>query len=159
MTLIHQNTPDDNRELLDPKAPLHGRYAVTPPVYNDGDATELQTDNNGLLKVAIAGGNVTVSGGKPVGAASLANKQVTVASTATLIAAARTGASGTGRVSITVYNAGSVTVFVGTSTVTASGATGGIPVPAGGAVTFDTTAALYGITASSTALVGVAETF
>jgi hypothetical protein len=93
---------------------------------------------------------------QPVGSAALATAQATISTTAASIVAARTGASGTGRIAATLYNTGAVTVFVGNSGVT-TGA--GMPIPAGGAITLNTQAALYGITASSSVTVAVVETY
>jgi hypothetical protein len=94
---------------------------------------------------------------KPVGAASFAAAQASIGTSAALIVAARTGAAGAGRVSVTIYNSGATVVFYGASSgVTVS--TGAI-LPAGASVTLDTTAAFYGITASGTNVLSVTETF
>lgn len=95
---------------------------------------------------------------QPIGAAAFTPNQVSVGSSATLIAAARTGVSGTGRVSITVVNTTTTPVYLG-----GSGVTTGTGVPLAGIVgasaTFNTTAAIYGIVSTGTATVGEAETY
>lgn len=86
------------------------------------------------------------------GTTTIAVNQVTVASTATLVANSRPL-----RHAITINNTSASTVFVGdTSAVTAT--TGG-PVASGQALTLDTTDQIYAITATGTAAVGVIETF
>ena len=72
--------------------------------------------------------------------------QVTVASAATALLPADT--TSTYR---EITNAGTTTVFIGGSGVTA---TTGYPVPAGSRLPITTTAAVYGVTASGTATVG-----
>ena len=109
---------------------------------------QLPTGSNMIGAVVVAN--------NPVGASALATAQASIGTTAAAIVAARTGGSGTGRITATLYNTGAVTVFVGSSGVTTGN---GIPVPAGASLTLKTTAALYGITASSSATVGVVETF
>ena len=75
---------------------------------------------------------------------------VTVGTSATLICSPATGAHG-----VLIQNNGSVAVFIGGSTVTASGATAGISVAANATVTVPTVGDsphdLYGIVASTTA--------
>jgi hypothetical protein len=100
-------------------------------------------------------GNVGVNN-NPVGSASLATSRASIGATAAQIVAARTGAPGTGRIAVTLYNFGSATVFYGASGVTA---TTGMPLPAGAVATLNTTAAIYGIAASGTQTLGVMETF
>ena len=100
-------------------------------------------------------GNVGVNN-NPVGATSIATSQASIGVAASQIVAARAGAAGTGRIAATLYNFGSATVFFGVSGVT--GATG-MPLPAGSAVTLNTTAAIFGIAASGTQIIGVTETF
>jgi hypothetical protein len=132
------------------------------------------TQSGGPWSVSWTGQSVSISGNPvlgagsstigavgvnnhPVGAASLATAQAaSIGTSATSIVAARTGAIGTGRIAATLYNYGSVTVFVGPSGVTTST---GIPVVAGASLTLNTTAALYGVVASGTGAVAVAETF
>ncbi len=92
----------------------------------------------------------------PVGAGGFATSQASVGTTAALIVAARTGVAGTGRICAVLYNGGAATVYVGGSGVTTS--TGQILL-AGASMTISTTAAIYGITASGTNVVGVTETF
>ena len=110
---------------------------------------------SGVLSVSWSGQSVGVDN-KPVGPAALATSQASISTSASLIVAARTGAVGTGRVAVTLYNSGATTVYFGPSGVTT--ATGAI-LPSGAAVTLDTTAAVYGVTSSGTDIVGVTETF
>lgn len=93
-----------------------------------------------------------------VGTAAFAATQVSVANTATLLAAARTGAPGTGRVDITIENFGTTDVFLGGSGVTTSTGMKLVGSP-GAAITIPTTAAVYGIVATSTQTVSVLETY
>jgi hypothetical protein len=100
-------------------------------------------------------GNVGVNN-NAVGSGSLATSQASIGTTAGEIAAARTGAAGTGRIAVTLVNFGSATVFFGNSGVTTAT---GMPLPAGAAATLNTTAAIYGIAASGTQTIGITETF
>ena len=104
-------------------------------------------------------GNVGVNN-NPVGSAALATTQASIGTSAALIVAARTGAAGTGRIAVTLYNngasAGAATVFIGNSGVTLAT---GIPVPYGVPVTVNTQAAIYGISSNDTQTVCVIETF
>jgi hypothetical protein len=95
----------------------------------------------------------------PVGAANFTPAQVSVLTTATLIAAARTGAPGTGRASITIINkTGTDFVCLGGSGVTAS--TGlCLPEVAGASITLNTTSAIYGIVATTSQTVTEGETY
>ncbi len=105
-----------------------------------------------------ASGNVNVHPTTPVGAASLATGQVSVAATATSIATARTGAPGTGRASITLVNTTTTAIYIGGSGVTTT--TGQLlPGVVGASLTLNTTAAIYGIVATGTATVTELETF
>jgi hypothetical protein len=117
----------------------------------------------GTTTLSISGGSgmcsgVPVAGGssKPVGPASIATSQASISTSAATIVAARTGVTGIGRVSVTLYNSGSTVVYFGASGVTT--ATGQVLI-AGASVTLDTTAAIYGITASGTDVVSVTETY
>jgi hypothetical protein len=75
---------------------------------------------------------------------------------ATQILAARTGAAGTGRVSLNLYNAGSNTVFYGPSGVTTANGSRLLP---GGSRTLYTTSAIFGVPASGTGNLDVDEVF
>jgi hypothetical protein len=107
----------------------------------------------------VPGANVFVTNTTPpVGAANFAPNQVSIGTTATQIAAARTGVSGTGRVSITILNTSTTPVFIGGSGVTAS--TGILLAGAiGASITINTTAAVFGIVSAGTATVSEWETF
>ena len=100
-------------------------------------------------------GNVGVNN-NPVGSNALATSQASIGTAAAQIVAARAGATGTGRIAVTLYNFGAATVFYGNSGVTA---TTGMPLPAGAAATVNAQAAIYGIAASGTQTIGVMETF
>jgi hypothetical protein len=96
----------------------------------------------------------------PMGAASLATGQVSVGTTVggTLIAAARTGVPGTGRASVTIVNTTTTAIYLGNTGVTTT--TGQLlPGVVGASITLNTTAAIYGIVAASTATVTFSETY
>lgn len=76
--------------------------------------------------------------------------QVSIGASA-LIVAARNG-----RFAVTIYNNGTDTVFIGNQGVTT---VTGLPLPAGGAVSIDTAAAVYGVAASGTQSISTLETF
>ena len=92
----------------------------------------------------------------PVGAAAYAVTSVTVATTATPLVAARSGAVGTGRVSVTLQNTGTSTVFLGNTGLTA---TNGWPLLPGAVITLNTTAIVYGLVASGTGSTSALETY
>ena len=92
----------------------------------------------------------------PVGSGALATSQAPIGATASQIVAARTGAPGTGRIAVTLYNAGAATVYFGPSGVTTST---GMPLRAGATVSISTQAAVYGIAASGTQTLGIMETY
>lgn len=97
---------------------------------------------NGSLSIAFLPGTTTA----------FSASQVTVDTSADLLVA-----SNSSRKALGIINTGSVTVYIGASGVTAST---GWPVAAGAQFTMDTlvsTAAIYGITASSSAVVAVLE--
>ncbi len=95
---------------------------------------------------------VQVSGGEG-GASTIATAQVTVANTSTLIAATRSG-----RNAITIVNSGTTPVYIGvTGVTTATGVL--LPGSVGAALTLPTTAAVYGVVASSTQAVSYVETY
>lgn len=88
-----------------------------------------------------------------VGSGSIATSQASVASTATLVAAARAG-----RNAVTVENLGTVAVYIGGAGVTTS--TGFLlPGVVGASVTIPTSAAVYGVDATGTQAVAVLETY
>lgn len=94
-----------------------------------------------------------------LGTNTLATNQVSVASSATLIVAARTGATGIGRKSVTITNiTGTGPFYVGNTGLTTStgmyvGAT------AGASITLDTQAAIFGIVPTTAQSVSFVETF
>lgn len=142
-----------------------GSYSNIP----SGDIGVLSCTNAGALNVNVVNANangaaapaasspVTPSN-QPVGAANFAATQVSVASSATSIVAARTGISGTGRISVTITNTTTTAIYLGGSGVTTSTGTL-LPGIVGASVTLNTTAAVYGIVASSTATVTEFETY
>jgi hypothetical protein len=96
----------------------------------------------------------------PAGTDSGATNQVSVTTSATLIAAQRTGGPRNGRVAITVTNTtGSDQLCVGfTSSVTKT--TGEcLPPVAGASITLNTTSAIYGVVPTTTQVVSFVETF
>lgn len=93
-----------------------------------------------------------------VGAANFTPGQATITNAATIIAAARIGTSGVGRISITVVQTGTTPIYLGGSGVTTSTGTL-LPGVLGASVTIGTTAAVYGITASGSQLVTEFETY
>ncbi len=85
--------------------------------------------------------------------ANLATAQASVGTTATPIVPVRTG-----RAAVTIENHGTTPVYIGASGVTA---TTGILLPGtvGASITIPTQAAVYGIVASGTQVVGALETY
>ena len=150
---------------------MYGHDGATPPNYYpnvvlaDNTGTPISSANG--LPVTILNGSLSVTAtslplptgaataaaqasilaatqANPVGAANFAVTPASVNSNASAvqIVAARTGAPGTGRVSVTLYNAGPEPVYYGSSSVTAAT---GLLLPVGGSVTIQTTAAIYAI--------------
>ena len=143
-------------------------FAAT-PTFNIGTAPTLAVNwsgqsvaatQSGTWNVSLAVGSNTVGNvgvnNNPVGSGALATGQASIGTTAAQIVAARAGAAGAGRIAVTLYNAGSATVYFGASGVAT---TTGMPLPAGASATIDTQAAIYGIAASGTQTIGVMETF
>ncbi len=120
---------------------------------NDAAASRTQTHDD-TMAAAQAGAGLRVQ--PAVGAAAIATAQSAPGTTATQLVAARTGAPGTGRVAATIFNVGSVTIYLGGPGVTP---TTGVPVAAGAALTLNTTAALFGVTASGTGAAAALEAF
>lgn len=140
-----QNVPNPT-----PPNSVNGAYNASAPTCTDGNGCWLQTDINGNLKtVPASGGSAATSG------TSIATAQVSVASTSTSTVASRTG-----RVAVTITATGSSTqdVYCGPGTITT--ATGDIiPGVKGAARTYNTSAAINCIVASSTQTVTVSETY
>jgi len=113
--------------------------------------SDLQTAANASLAQIVT--NTAIN---PVGAGAIATAQATVGTSGAQIVAARTGALGTGRADVTIINYGAATIYVGLAGVTTST---GLPIPTNGSVTISSTAAIYGISASSGNIVGILETF
>ena len=130
---------------------LHG--AVDP----SGNQQPVRVNAAGELRTAIpvlpdtAAGDLAATRGATAPATGLATAQGSATSTSAQLIAARTG-----RRSVTLYNTGSVTVFVGASGVTT---TTGFPVPAGSALTIGFAGALFVVTVSGTAAVSSYEVF
>jgi hypothetical protein len=95
---------------------------------------------------------------QPIGAAAFAATQVSCASTATSILAARTGVAGTGRVSATITNTTTTAIYIGGSGVT-TGTGSLLPGIVGASLTINTTAAIDCIVTTGTATVTALETF
>ncbi len=93
---------------------------------------------SGILAVGIVAG--------PIGLPNFSPGQVSITTAATLIAAARTGAPGTGRSTVTIVNNSANAVTIGGSGVTT---TTGVTIPASGTLTLQTTAAIYGVAGSA----------
>ena len=94
-----------------------------------------------------------MGGGGEGSSASIATAQVSVASTATLVAAARTG-----RGAVIVTNLGAVAVYLGAAGVTTSTGTL-LPGVVGASVTIPTSAEIYGVDATGTQAVSVVEVY
>ena len=112
------------------------------------------------LAVALSTEDTAKLGLTPVGSSNLAVASVTVTGVSgspTLIVAARTGAMGTGRVSVTIINEGTTALRLSG----ASNATVGINLPGvvGASATFNTTSAIYGFVASGSAALSILENF
>lgn len=115
----------------------------------------------GVLSIqGVSGGTpLTVTPTPDVGAAALATGQQAITNTVggTQIVAARTGAPGTGRVSVTVINPSTGGIlYLGNSGLTT---TTGVAVAPGSAFTMNFTGALFGIVATGTQTVTFFETF
>lgn len=113
-----------------------------------GSGTTVGTDERTINAVAVQVQRVDEQG-----ATAIANGQVTVDTTAggVTVAAARDT-----RKSILVRNRGTVVVYVGTGTVSASN---GFPLDPGEALTVQTTAAIKAIAASTSATVAYIEEY
>jgi hypothetical protein len=109
---------------------------------------------------SLASGSNTVGSvgvnNKPVGPANIATSQSSPGTTATLLVAARTGAVGTGRATVTLKNFGSATVYVGASGVTTST---GFPLAGGDGMSVDATSAIYGIVSGGTGSIAALEAY
>ena len=112
--------------------------------WNITNITGTVTLPTGAATAAAQASILAATQANPVGAANFAVTPASVNSNASAvqIVAARTGAPGTGRVSVTLYNAGPEPVYYGPSGVTAAT---GLLLPVGGSVTIQTTAAIYAI--------------
>jgi hypothetical protein len=135
-----------------------GSYFASPPTLTNGQVNPLMLDASGNLKVNVEAGDL--AGVLPVGAANFVPNQATLTTTAAaLIVAARTGAQGTGRVSVTIVSGSTTAIALGGSGVTF---TTGVVLPGtvGASITIPTTAAIYGsLSAAGSALVSYYETY
>jgi len=100
---------------------------------------------------------------QPVGSGSINTGQATVGASATLIVASRignggngAGGAGTGRTAVTISNNGTAVIFIGPAGVTTAT---GMAIYQNTSVTLNTTAAIYGVVASSTQPATYLETF
>jgi hypothetical protein len=108
--------------------------------------------------VGSASTPLSVVSNQSVGSGSFATAQASPGVAATLIAAARTGVSGTGRIAAIITNMSTVPVFLGVSGVTTT--TGSyLAGVVGAAVVIPTTAAIYGVVGSGTGSVSVQELY
>jgi hypothetical protein len=116
-------------------------------------------DNINDTPVSLATALPVTETAPPVGWTNMVTGQVSVASTATQIAASRTGPPGTGRGKIDIVNLSTVDIYIGNSSaVTAS--TGILLTGTKGAlITLQTTSAIFGISASGTNTVSYNESF
>ena len=140
-----------------PSVPM-SRSAVK-PASTAAAATDLslvvQLSPNG---VGSASTPLSVVSNQSVGSGSFATAQASPGVAATLIAAARTGVSGTGRIAAIIINMSTVPVFLGASGVTTT--TGSyLAGVVGAAVVIPTTAAIYGVVGSGTGSVSVQELY
>jgi hypothetical protein len=116
------------------------------------------TNTNANGPAAASAASPVTPSNQPVGAAAFATAQVSCGSTATSLVSARTGVSGTGRVSVTATNTTTTAVYIGASGVTTS--TGALlPGIVGASLTLNTTAQLYCIVATGSATVSEIETY
>lgn len=124
-------------------SPIADNVAITA-----GSGTTIGTDERTINSVAVQVQRVNEQGGTAI-----ANGQVSVDTTVggVTVASARDT-----RKSLLVRNRGTVTVYVGTGTVSASN---GFPLDAGEAMTILTTAAVKAIAASSSATVAYLEEY
>ena len=150
---------------IDPGSTLPA-FATPPTVnINSGQTIALSAGSAAIGTVTLSALPALVAGSASigsvvtspsVGSGSINSNQVSVGTTATLVAAARTGAQGTGRIAITIINSGTAPVFVGASGVTTGT---GVAVAVGASITINTTAAIYSVCASGTQTVSFLETF
>jgi hypothetical protein len=133
-------------------------------------ASDQSTINVALASAPLPSGAATAAlqGANPVGANNFAPAPFTIASSGgagsnggTLIFSARTGAPGTGRIAVMCENLGTTNVYLGGTTVTATGATLGWLLPGyiGATLTFPVTSALYGITSSASQQIVCSELY
>jgi hypothetical protein len=108
---------------------------------------------------AASASNPVTPSNQPVGSAAFATTQPTACgTTSTSVIAARTGISGTGRISATITNTTTAPIFIGNSGVTTSTGTL-LPGIVGASLTINTTAAISCVVASGTAGVTAIENF
>lgn len=108
-------------------------------------------DSNGTIIQGVAPIN------PPVGALNFTAAQPTIATTSTLVIAARTGTIGSGRVALTLVNQCSQDAFLG-PTLGVTTLNGG-RLKAGASLTLNTTAAIYGVVATGTCEIDPWETY
>lgn len=133
-------------------------YGSSPGAVNVPSVNAYVTNTNPNGAATVASSTAVNLSNMPVAAAAVSTNQITVGATATLIVPARTGLAGSGRVSTTIVNPGATNIYIGGSGVTTS--TGMLlPGISGANMTLTTTAAIYGIVASSTATVSEFELY
>ena len=122
-------------------------------------AQPLPAGSNSIGSVVNAAGSAQIGSvyvNNPVGAANVASAQISIGVSATAIVAARTGAAGTGRVAVTLFNNGAATVYLGGSSVTTSN---GMILPPGASMTINATAAIYGISGAAGQTISAMESY
>lgn len=124
--------------------PHGGIFRSAPTTLGDGDQLPQPLVNAAGRMLVDAGGGTS---------SALAAGQVTLGTTATLIAAARAG-----RTKITITSTAATVFYVGGSGVTAANGFY-VAAAAGASVTLDTAAAVYGVVAAGTLLVAFIETY
>lgn len=119
------------------------------------------TNLNTSLLALETGGNLAAikanTAAQDVGSGAFAAAQGTVGVAAASLVAARTGAIGTGRISVTIKNNGTVPIYLGAS----AGVTTltGFPMQPGDGFSTNTTAAIFAISGTAGQNVGIWETF
>jgi hypothetical protein len=124
--------------------------------FDDGQSPALESGGNLAAAVGKLAAIQAAVGYQVVGAVNFSTAQANIGATAAQIVAIRAGRAGAGRIAATIYNNGSATIYLGGADVTTAN---GLPLVAGGSITLNSVAAIYGIAASGSQIVGVLETF
>lgn len=127
-------------------------YRASPVTFADGNTGAIACNADGSLKTGWVA--------PPIGAATFTPTQATVSGvsgTPTLIVAARTGVTGTGRVSVTIENESTAVVRICSTSACTSGVM--LPGIVGSSITLNVTSPIYGFVASGSAAVSAAEIY